>query len=241
MTLHVVLDDLTPYVAAHALQEGLVAARAAGRVPDVLLTLEHPATITVGRRRDAERNVVGAGTVPVVRVERGGDVTYHAPGQLVSYPIIALSGDRRDLRAHLHSLEEAVIATIGDLGLEAFRDPRNTGVWVGTGDQPSKKICSIGVACRSWVTWHGLALNVDVDLAGFSRINPCGFGASIMTRLADHVPSSPPLQDLAVSLSHHLSQQLGVGDVRRVRLRPPMDALDAADMVEYLAGLVFED
>jgi len=215
MARFVRLTGLSSYRSVHALQERLVDQRLTGRVPDTVLFVEHPATITVGRRREASVNVLQAGDLPVVSVERGGDVTWHGPGQLVAYPIIALRGDNRDLHAHLSALEEAVIGLLADLGLHGHRDPRNTGVWltppgaerlgpVGGG----QKVCSVGIACRKWVTWHGLALNVSPEMGGFQRINPCGFDAGVMTRLSDHLNPGPTVGDLAPRLSRHLARAL---------------------------------
>lgn len=195
------LAGRSDYAAVHALQERVVAARADGRVGDVLLVLEHAETITVGRAQGALGNVLAAGGVPVVTVERGGDVTWHGPGQLVAYPIVGLEGARRDLRDHLRRLEAGVIGALTALGLPGTRDARNTGVWLPAAEGPPQKVCSVGVAVRRWVTWHGLALNVDPDLAGFARIRPCGFGADVMTRLSDHLTTPPSLDDLALPLA----------------------------------------
>jgi lipoyl(octanoyl) transferase len=173
------IEGAAPYLEVHALQQALVAARAADRLEDVVLLLEHPATITVGRR-GREDAVIAADGVPVVAVERGGEATWHGPGQLVAYPIVSRRG-RLDLHAHLRALEAAVIEVLARLGVEGKRDPRNSGVWVG---DPARKVCSVGISVRQEVTWHGLALNLSPDLGEFARIRPCGFGAEIMTSLA---------------------------------------------------------
>lgn len=199
------LPGHTPYADAHALQQRLLRDRIADRIGDVVLLLEHEEVITLGRRRDAQSHVLAPGDVPVLQVERGGDVTWHGPGQLVAYPILKLEGPRADLHQHLHALEDAVLGLLDDLGLAVGRDPRNTGVWVD-----GRKVCSIGIACRKWVTWHGLALNVAPDLAAFTRIQPCGFEAGIMTRLADHLDPCPTLEDLVEPLAHHLAHALAV-------------------------------
>ncbi|MDP2314010.1 MAG: lipoyl(octanoyl) transferase LipB [Pseudomonadota bacterium] len=167
------------YAEAWALQKGLVEQRANGEIGDTVIVCEHDPVYTVGRRRDAMANVLAPGDVPVVEVERGGDVTWHGPGQVVVYPILQLEGAGRDLHAHMHRLEDLMIEVCADFGVVAGRDPRNTGVWHG-----GRKLGSVGIACRRWVTWHGLALNVDPDLGYFERINPCGFDATIMTSLA---------------------------------------------------------
>lgn len=147
-----------------------------------VILCEHEPVYTLGRKRGALANVLDAGDTPVIEVERGGDVTWHGPGQLVVYPVLRLEGAARDLHAHLHRLEDLAIEVCGALGLPAGRDSRNTGAWVR-----GRKVCSIGVACRRWVTWHGLALNVNPDLSAFRRINPCGFDAAVMTSVSEEL------------------------------------------------------
>lgn len=205
------LPGLSDYAAVHELQRHLIAARAAGDAPDTILLLEHAHTITVGRARGAEANVLEAADMPVVAVERGGDVTWHGPGQLVAYPIVLLEGDRMDLHRHLRSLEDAVIEVLDQLGLAPTRDDRNTGVWLPepAPAQP-RKVCSVGIGCRRWVTWHGLALNVAPDPQVWERIRPCGFDATVMTRLADHLERSPTLDDLVEPLARALCRTLGL-------------------------------
>ena len=172
------------YRDAWARQLELVELRQHGTVPDTLLLVEHDHVFTLGRRREAEGNVLDAGDVEVIGIERGGDVTYHGPGQLVAYPIVLLrEGTERDLHKYLRNLEEAVIRTCARFGLATDREPGKTGVWTTT-EVGRKKLCSMGIACRKWVTFHGLALNVATDLSYFSRINPCGFESSVMTSMA---------------------------------------------------------
>lgn len=227
------LPGLTPYAIAHALQRTLLQARIEDRIEDVILLLEHEETITVGRARDAADNVLDAGGVPVVAVERGGDVTWHGPGQLVAYPIIALQGERRDLHRHLHALEQAVMDLLGGLGLAATRDPRNTGVWLPEPGAPPRKVCSVGIACRRWVTWHGLALNVAPELSAFARINPCGFDAGIMTRLADRLSPAPSLDALVEPLAGALAASLEVE-------RAPAETI-AAEQVPAHLGIALSE
>jgi lipoate-protein ligase B len=168
-----------PYDLALAWQEALVARRIAGG-HDALLLLEHPAVYTLGRGADARfLGAAGDGTVQVVRVGRGGQVTYHGPGQLVGYPILGLRALRPDVRWYVRSLEAVLIDALGDLGIQAERRDGLTGVWVGP-----RKIGSIGVSIRRWVTWHGFALNVGADLSGFSAITPCGIEGVVMTSIA---------------------------------------------------------
>lgn len=199
------------YAEVHALQRALVRRLAAMEGQDTILMVEHAHVITVGRARGADHNVLEAAGLPVVPVERGGDVTWHGPGQLVAYPIVRLEGDRMDLHRHLRGLEQAVINVLADCGLSPARDDRNTGVWLpSAGGGLPRKVCSVGIACRKWVTWHGLALNIDPDPAVWARIRPCGFDASVMTRLADHLDPVPALDTLVVPLAQALADELGL-------------------------------
>ena len=186
-------------------QLALVESRKAGAGEDTLLLVEHPHVITLGRAQKALANVVAAGDVEVVAIERGGDVTYHGPGQLVAYPVIQLAEGERDLHKFLRALEEAVIRTLGAFDLRAGRAPGKTGVWL----DEARKICSIGIACRRWVTFHGLALNVATDLAQFHRINPCGFESSVMTSLAAELGAAPPMSAVKSRLAADLGATLG--------------------------------
>jgi lipoyl(octanoyl) transferase len=173
-------------------QERLLNARIAGEEPDTVLIVEHdPQVYTVGRKRGAMANVLDPGGAEVIEVERGGDVTWHGPGQLVAYPIVALEGSARDLHAWLRRLEQVMIDTVADFGLRGERDARSTGLWVG-----GRKIGSIGIACRRWVTWHGLALNVNPDLAWFRHIHPCGLDAALLSSMAEALGT--PLDTAAV-------------------------------------------
>jgi len=172
-----------PYREAWAKQLELVAARQRGETEDTLVIVEHPHVFTLGRRRESHQNVLAPGDVEVIEIERGGDVTYHGPGQLVAYPIVQLHDGERDLHRFLRNLEEAVIRTCARAGLVADREPGKTGVWTTASTGARKKLCSLGIACRKWITFHGLALNVTTDLSYFARINPCGFEASVMTSL----------------------------------------------------------
>jgi lipoate-protein ligase B len=160
------------------LQQELVAARQRDEIADTLVLVEHPEVITLGRRQSAQANVIAPGGIPVFEIERGGDVTYHGPGQLVGYPIFKLDDSERDLHAYLRNLEEVLIGVCADVGLEAQRNPGWTGVWIG-----ARKVASLGIAVRKWVTMHGFALNVATDLSRFMTINPCGLDAAVMTSL----------------------------------------------------------
>lgn len=175
-----------PYGEVLALQRALCRERVQGaRHEDLLLLVEHdPAVVTLGRSTRASSLPIPAGMLAaqgleVFDVERGGDVTLHAPGQLVGYPILDLGGFRRDLHWYLRQLEEAQILALEGFGLEAGRNPGLTGVWVG-----SRKIASLGVHVKQWVTFHGFALNVTTDLALFGLIVPCGIPDVDMTSIA---------------------------------------------------------
>ncbi len=192
----------TLYADVHALQQSLLADRVAGRIGDVLLVTEHEPVVTIGRGAGPES--AGDAAVPVVSVERGGEATYHGPGQIVAYPIVWLDEGRRDLHRWLRDLEEVVIATLADFGVVGRREDGFTGVWIG-----DKKVCSIGVAVRRWVAWHGLALNVHTDLAAFRAFQPCGLDPDVMTRLADHVAGEITQREVEDALVVHARRILG--------------------------------
>ena len=174
--LHVIDAGLVPYDEALAWQRRLAEERIADRsAPDVLLLVEHPHVVTLGRGSH-NAHLLNSNGIDVVEVERGGDVTYHGPGQLVGYPIIDLTQHRADLHWYLRSLERALIAPLAELGIDAGVNPPYTGVWTN-----GRKIASIGVHVKRWVTWHGFALNVTTDLAQFERIVPCGIAGVEMT------------------------------------------------------------
>jgi lipoyl(octanoyl) transferase len=183
------------------LQLELVAARQRDEITDTLLVVEHPHVITMGRGARRE-NLLATDGVPVFAIERGGDVTYHGPGQLVGYPIFRLGEGERDLHLYLRRLEEVVIRTAGELGVVAVRRPPATGVW--TTGVPARKLASLGVAVkRGWVTLHGLALNVATDLGRFAAINPCGFDAGVMTSLSAALGRAVTVAEVAPALIRH--------------------------------------
>ncbi len=173
-----------PYAEAWALQKELVAARQAGRIPDVVVLLEHPPVITVGRSgrpehlRASPEDLASRG-IQHYRVERGGSVTYHGPGQLVGYPIVDLGTMGEDVTRYMRTMEESIIRTLECFGIAAVREKGYPGVWVG-----GAKICSVGVAVRRRVTMHGFALNVAGALDAFSLVNPCGLGRPVTSMSA---------------------------------------------------------
>lgn len=179
----------TDYLAALAAQEELVARKQRKSSPDVVLFVEHPHVYTIGRGGD-RANILAPQDVPVIRTGRGGDVTYHGPGQLVVYPIIDLRSKlRKDVHRYVRNLELSAIRTLADFGIVGERRPPYTGIWIG-----DKKIAAIGVAVRRGITLHGLALNVNTDLSYFKRIIPCGLAWADVTSMEKELAAT---QDFA--------------------------------------------
>jgi len=180
--LQVIEAGRVPYDQALAWQRRLAAERVDKSLAhDVLLLLEHPPVITLGRGSHGEHLLETDG-IDVVEVERGGDVTFHGPGQLVGYPILDLTQHKQDLHWYLRTLEQVLIDALSTLGVPAERRAGYTGVWTSAGGA-RRKIASIGVHVKQWVTWHGFALNVSTDLSSFARIVPCGIDDVVMTSI----------------------------------------------------------
>ncbi len=203
-TLSVAWLGRVDYERACSLQDALVAARQAQEIGDLLLLLEHPHVYTLGRGANKDFLLAPPPGVPVYRVSRGGQVTYHGPGQLIAYPIIALEGPERDVHLYLRRLERAIVQTLGRYGIEAARREKLTGVWVG-----ARKIASIGVGIRRWVTLHGLALNVNCDLRFFDWIVPCGIEGCRMTSMASEGQAGIDVAQVAAALADCLGAELG--------------------------------
>ena len=181
------LHGLTPYAAALRLQQELAAARSQQAIPDTIVLLEHEPVITLGSRAVPAEELPLAGEeyaargIEIVEVPRGGRSTYHGPGQLVCYPILDLNDRGRDLRRHVRGLEGTIVRTLAEFGIDGSgRDePHQSGVWVD-----DRKIASIGVRCARWVTSHGLAVNVDLDLGVYGLFDACGLGNARFTSIA---------------------------------------------------------
>ena len=199
-----------PYGPAQALQERLVACRRRGEIPDTLLLLEHPPVVTLGRGAHAENLLLDEAALQARGIElheagRGGDVTYHGPGQLVGYAIMALEGERRDAHRLLRDLEKGLIEAAAHYGVAAKRRPGLTGVWVG-----GAKLAAIGVRIGTgWITSHGFALNVGFDLSGFETIVPCGLRDASVTSLALLTGHDLELEEVARTVAQPVADALG--------------------------------
>jgi lipoyl(octanoyl) transferase len=213
-----------PYADALELQRDVARRRIAGEIDeDVLLLVEHPPVVTLGRTAKganlvASRELLASRGVELFEVERGGDITFHGPGQLVGYPIVDLKRHRRDLHWYLRQVEEALIQAVREFGLEGGRVEKYTGVWVGTpgpesrapGPEP-RKLASIGVHARDWVTWHGFALNVNTDLRYFDLIVPCGISGVTMTSVARELEAgSVDMRDTAAAVLRAFARVFGL-------------------------------
>ena len=201
--MHVVHLGLVPYERALTLQRAVAHSRIGGEIAqDVLLLLEHPPVVTLGRSAKAKNLVaspalLSARGVELFEAERGGDVTFHGPGQLVGYPIVNLREHRQDLHWYLRQVEEVLIRALATIGVASERSEGRTGVWTD-----GRKIASIGVHARDWVTWHGFALNVSTDLSYFDLMVPCGLAGVTMTSVARELgPGAPDIATVAEIVS----------------------------------------
>jgi len=205
---------LIPYAEAYALQRRIVAARKLGAIGDVLLFCEHPHVITQGRngKREhllASESVLRQKGVEFFETSRGGDVTYHGPGQIVAYPILNLGAIRRDVVWYARMLEEAMIRATAEFGIVAGREVGKTGVWVG-GEKSSEKLAAIGVHISRWVTSHGLAYNVSTDLRYFDLIVPCGIADRKATSLEKLLERRIEVNEVQSKLAKNIGEVLGL-------------------------------
>jgi lipoate-protein ligase B len=183
--------------------------------PDHLILVEHPPVVTLGRRADpgnvlfSEESLAAQG-VQLRRVDRGGDVTYHGPGQLVAYPILRLTGPRRDVHRYFRTLEQTVIDLLAEYDIAAGRQPEYTGVWVG-----DSKVCAMGVAIKRWTTYHGIALNISTQLDHFRLITPCGIVGKGVTSMQVLLGREVPMSEVADKLVAQLARNFEVDEVIR--------------------------
>jgi len=230
------------YAPARALQqkvqERLIAAKREDppvALPHVLLLLEHPPVYTLGKSGDDDNMLVseeqlGALDAEFHRIGRGGDVTFHGPGQLVGYPLLDLDRIFTDLGRYLRTLEEVVIRTCGEYGVTGTRVDGRTGVWVGPDEQgPERKICAMGVRCSRWVTMHGFALNVTTDLSYFDHIVPCGIADRGVTSLEQESDISMTADDVRGPVVEHIADQFGAAPTE-------LRGADARDFLDEWAG-----
>jgi lipoyl(octanoyl) transferase len=210
MFCHIEQLGVVEYAAALELQHEKVAQRKAGVIPDTLLLLEHPHVYTLGRNADEKNLLVNAEWLAsrraqVFRTDRGGEVTYHGPGQLVGYPILDLAQHRRDISWYMRSLEEVFIRAAREYGIEARRTPGAAGVWVG-----NDKLVAMGVHLSRWVTSHGFAFNVNTDLKYFEAIVPCGLRDKGVTSLAELLGREVEMDEVVEDVAGQFAEVFGV-------------------------------
>jgi len=245
-TCSIVDLGLIPYAEAWELQKRLVAARKAGAIEDVLLFCEHPHVITLGRSGNranllASENILRQKGVEYFETTRGGDITYHGPGQIVGYPILNLGAIRRDVVWYVRTLEEAMIRATADLGIAACREPGKTGIWVDAQqriatqsshsterkEETAGKLAAIGVHISRWVTSHGFAYNVATDLRYFEMIVPCGIADRKATSLEELLGRNVSLAEIKPLLAKH------VGEVFDLSVRTTQQAELFAKLEEF--------
>ena len=223
---------MTGYAEAYALQKRIVAARKAEAIEDLLLFCEHPPAITLGRsgKREnllASEHVLRQKGVEFHATDRGGDITYHGPGQIVGYPILNLSAIRRDVAWYVRTLEEAMVRATAEFGITAERVAGKTGIWVRAGDT-EEKLAAIGVHISRWVTSHGFAYNVSTDLRNFDLIVPCGIADRKATSLEKLLGRSVPPREFAPRIAKHFGEVFGLELEESSR----MELLDKLQQVE---------
>jgi len=224
MTCVVYQLGLIEYGKAYELQRRLHRERLGGTISDILLLLEHPPTITIGRSGSMENVLVPKEKladegITLFSIDRGGDVTFHGPGQLVGYPIMDLSSRGRDIQRYVRHIEEVLIRTLNDFSIAAARDESHAGVWVG-----NEEIAAIGLSIRRWVTMHGFALNVNPNLEHFSYINPCGFPDRRATSLFQVLGHELAMDKVTDRLLAHFSEVFDL----------PMTAGTVEDMISLV-------
>ena len=230
---------LLGYAEAYALQKRVVAARKGGAIEDVLLLCEHPHVITLGRsgKRDnllASEHVLRQKGVEFHATDRGGDITYHGPGQTLGYPILNLGAIRRDVVWYVRMLEEAMIRATAEFGITAERVAGKTGIWVGAGST-EEKLAAIGVRISRWVTSHGFAYNVSTDLRNFDLIVPCGIADRKATSLEKLLGRGVEEKEVAPRIAKHLGELLGL-EMREASKKELLENLEHADQAVMLSA-----
>jgi lipoate-protein ligase B len=205
MKCSVIDINTVPYRDALELQRQAAARRQDNESGDSIFLLEHPPVITLGRNADGSALLVTEEAlrsrgVELVETDRGGDVTFHGPGQLIGYPVLALEPGRRDIGRYVKDLEEVLIRTLAGFDIPSRRDEKNRGVWTQNG-----KIASVGIRIARWVTSHGFALNVTTDLSYFTLINPCGIAGCRMTSMQRELGTAPDMRAVKSSIADHFS------------------------------------
>jgi lipoyl(octanoyl) transferase len=246
---------LIGYADAYALQKRIVAARKAGAIEDVLLLCQHPHVITQGRNGKREHllageNVLRQKGVDFYETSRGGDITYHGPGQIVGYPILDLAAIRRDVVWYVRMLEEVMIQASADFGVAATREPGKTGIWVARGKnspqsaqrsqsgvETAEKLGAIGVHISRWVTSHGFAYNVSTDLRFFDLIVPCGIADRKATSLEKLLGRSVDGRHVATSLTQHFAQVFSL-NMRTASVDALLEILRQAELTQEVAAPV---
>jgi len=230
---------LIGYAEAYALQKRIVAARKAEAIEDVLLFCEHPHVITQGRNGKREHLLVSE---PVLRqkgmeyyeTSRGGDITYHGPGQIVGYPILNLSAIRRDVVWYVRTLEEAMIRATAEFGVTSERLAGKTGIWMRTGNT-EEKLAAIGVHISRWVTSHGFAYNVSTDLRNFDLIVPCGIAGCKATSLEKLLGRSVEKEEVAPRIAKHLGEVLAL-EMKEISRKELLEKLEHAEQAVVVSA-----
>jgi lipoyl(octanoyl) transferase len=221
-------EETVDYLQAWDVQRQMHEQRANGEISDTCLLLEHTAVYTAGRRTSPQDRPLGDPGAPVIDVDRGGMITWHGPGQLVGYPIVALP-EPMDVVSYVRTIEAALIDVCAEFGVEAGRVEGRSGVWLrGEPGQPDRKVAAIGIRVARGVTMHGFALNCDCDLSWYDRIVPCGLRDAGVTTLSAEAGRHVSVTDTLDSVERHLASALGATSVRRAEAIPTAQALTPA-------------
>ena len=204
---------LIDYKEAWDIQKSIHQLRVENKIDDVLFLLEHPHTYTLGKSADkqnlvGDENYLSDNKISVYDIDRGGDITYHGPGQIVGYPIINLTNWKQDTHKYLRAIEEVIIQSCSEYGLNGGRVEKYTGVWIN-----DRKICAIGIKVSRWITMHGFAFNINTDLKLFNGIIPCGITDKDVTSLNRELKTEIPLNDVKEKIIHHFSNNFNYDQI----------------------------